>query len=203
MGSHRVFACPHREELGPRAGQGAPTAMSGDVGEAWDSDCDLALIPVLFLVPGRQEICESEDQFQMCPLCKKCPYWLLSSICSMFMVRAGAQLGPSHCGARSKEFPTKSFCVLGALGPAPGPSQPGWEHSGRGELRAVSTSLGHWSALPFATRGSFPAQECAPERKPPSPSHSSLPLSCPAPLPVPLALILLCSIASARGPLLC
>ncbi|KYO24816.1 anoctamin-7 [Alligator mississippiensis] len=32
-----------------------------------------------------QEICESEDQFQMCPLCKKCPYWLLSSICSMFM----------------------------------------------------------------------------------------------------------------------
>ncbi|XP_065266305.1 anoctamin-7 [Emys orbicularis] len=31
-----------------------------------------------------QEICESEDQYQMCPLCKECPQWQLSSICSMF-----------------------------------------------------------------------------------------------------------------------
>uniref|UniRef100_A0A8C8VLZ7 Anoctamin n=1 Tax=Pelusios castaneus TaxID=367368 RepID=A0A8C8VLZ7_9SAUR len=31
-----------------------------------------------------QEICESEDLYQMCPLCKECPYWNLSSICSMF-----------------------------------------------------------------------------------------------------------------------
>ncbi|CAM4613918.1 anoctamin-7 [Caretta caretta] len=31
-----------------------------------------------------QEICDSEDQYQMCPLCKECPHWQLSSICSMF-----------------------------------------------------------------------------------------------------------------------
>uniref|UniRef100_A0A8C0HAM2 Anoctamin n=1 Tax=Chelonoidis abingdonii TaxID=106734 RepID=A0A8C0HAM2_CHEAB len=31
-----------------------------------------------------QEICESKDQYQMCPLCKECPQWQLSSICSMF-----------------------------------------------------------------------------------------------------------------------
>uniref|UniRef100_A0A8D0GX18 Anoctamin n=1 Tax=Sphenodon punctatus TaxID=8508 RepID=A0A8D0GX18_SPHPU len=31
-----------------------------------------------------QEICASEGLYQMCPLCKECPYWQLSSICSMF-----------------------------------------------------------------------------------------------------------------------
>ncbi|XP_074860238.1 anoctamin-7 isoform X2 [Carettochelys insculpta] len=31
-----------------------------------------------------QEICASEGQYLMCPLCKECPYWQLSSICSMF-----------------------------------------------------------------------------------------------------------------------
>lgn len=31
-----------------------------------------------------QEICNSEGRFQMCPLCKVCPYWNISSICSMF-----------------------------------------------------------------------------------------------------------------------
>ncbi|NXT49923.1 ANO7 protein, partial [Pluvianellus socialis] len=32
-----------------------------------------------------QEICGSEDQYWMCPLCKTCPYWQLSKICSTFM----------------------------------------------------------------------------------------------------------------------
>ncbi|NXQ81864.1 ANO7 protein, partial [Nyctibius grandis] len=33
-----------------------------------------------------QEICQSEEQYWMCPLCKTCPYWQLSKICSTFMV---------------------------------------------------------------------------------------------------------------------
>ncbi|NXO50169.1 ANO7 protein, partial [Aramus guarauna] len=32
-----------------------------------------------------QEICTSEEQYWMCPLCKTCPYWPLSKICSTFM----------------------------------------------------------------------------------------------------------------------
>ncbi|NXP13438.1 ANO7 protein, partial [Thinocorus orbignyianus] len=32
-----------------------------------------------------QEICSSEEQYWMCPLCKTCPYWQLSEICSTFM----------------------------------------------------------------------------------------------------------------------
>ncbi|PKU43148.1 anoctamin-7 [Limosa lapponica baueri] len=32
-----------------------------------------------------QEICSSEEQYWMCPLCKTCPYWPLSKICSTFM----------------------------------------------------------------------------------------------------------------------
>ncbi|XP_042315616.1 anoctamin-7 [Sceloporus undulatus] len=31
-----------------------------------------------------QEICTSGGKYQMCPLCKVCPYWNLSSICPMF-----------------------------------------------------------------------------------------------------------------------
>ncbi|KAH0623974.1 hypothetical protein JD844_007205 [Phrynosoma platyrhinos] len=31
-----------------------------------------------------QEICTSGGKYQMCPLCKICPYWNLSSICPMF-----------------------------------------------------------------------------------------------------------------------
>ncbi|XP_053164979.1 anoctamin-7 [Hemicordylus capensis] len=31
-----------------------------------------------------EEICSSGGRYQMCPLCKVCPYWNLSSICSMF-----------------------------------------------------------------------------------------------------------------------
>uniref|UniRef100_A0A8C7DQI4 Anoctamin n=1 Tax=Oncorhynchus kisutch TaxID=8019 RepID=A0A8C7DQI4_ONCKI len=34
-------------------------------------------------VPAR-EICESKDEFVMCPLCKICSYWNLSSICTTF-----------------------------------------------------------------------------------------------------------------------
>uniref|UniRef100_A0A8C3KA56 Anoctamin n=1 Tax=Calidris pygmaea TaxID=425635 RepID=A0A8C3KA56_9CHAR len=32
-----------------------------------------------------QEICSSDKQYWMCPLCKTCPYWQLSKICSTFM----------------------------------------------------------------------------------------------------------------------
>ncbi|NXG93037.1 ANO7 protein, partial [Stercorarius parasiticus] len=32
-----------------------------------------------------QEVCSSEEKYWMCPLCKTCPYWQLSKICSMFM----------------------------------------------------------------------------------------------------------------------
>ncbi|XP_015674147.2 anoctamin-7 [Protobothrops mucrosquamatus] len=31
-----------------------------------------------------QEICSSGDKYKMCPLCKVCPYWNLSSVCPMF-----------------------------------------------------------------------------------------------------------------------
>ncbi|XP_007443076.1 anoctamin-7-like [Python bivittatus] len=31
-----------------------------------------------------QEICSSDDKYKMCPLCKVCPYWNLSTICPMF-----------------------------------------------------------------------------------------------------------------------
>ncbi|KAJ1089461.1 hypothetical protein NDU88_002612, partial [Pleurodeles waltl] len=34
-------------------------------------------------IPAK-EICESEGQFLMCPVCKACPYWNLSSICNTF-----------------------------------------------------------------------------------------------------------------------
>uniref|UniRef100_A0ABM5G2X5 Anoctamin n=1 Tax=Pogona vitticeps TaxID=103695 RepID=A0ABM5G2X5_9SAUR len=33
-----------------------------------------------------QEICNSGGKYQMCPLCKVCPYWNLSTICPMFQV---------------------------------------------------------------------------------------------------------------------
>ncbi|NXC37579.1 ANO7 protein, partial [Penelope pileata] len=39
---------------------------------------------VLNDVPAR-EICESEEQLWMCPLCKSCPYWQLSDTCGTFM----------------------------------------------------------------------------------------------------------------------
>ncbi|XP_074449128.1 anoctamin-7 [Larus michahellis] len=32
-----------------------------------------------------QEVCGSEEKYWMCPLCKTCPYWQLSKICSTFM----------------------------------------------------------------------------------------------------------------------
>ncbi|NWU49151.1 ANO7 protein, partial [Dromas ardeola] len=32
-----------------------------------------------------QEICSSEEKYWMCPVCKTCPYWQVSKICSMFM----------------------------------------------------------------------------------------------------------------------
>ncbi|XP_054691645.1 anoctamin-7 isoform X1 [Grus americana] len=32
-----------------------------------------------------QEICASKEQYWMCPLCKTCPYWQLSKMCSTFM----------------------------------------------------------------------------------------------------------------------
>ncbi|XP_010181264.1 PREDICTED: anoctamin-7 [Mesitornis unicolor] len=32
-----------------------------------------------------QEICGSGERYRMCPLCKTCPYWQLSEICSAFM----------------------------------------------------------------------------------------------------------------------
>uniref|UniRef100_A0A8D2L385 Anoctamin n=1 Tax=Varanus komodoensis TaxID=61221 RepID=A0A8D2L385_VARKO len=31
-----------------------------------------------------QEICTSDGKYKMCPLCKVCPYWNLSTICTMF-----------------------------------------------------------------------------------------------------------------------
>ncbi|XP_013932086.1 PREDICTED: anoctamin-7 isoform X2 [Thamnophis sirtalis] len=31
-----------------------------------------------------QEICSSGDKYKMCPICKVCPYWNLSSVCPMF-----------------------------------------------------------------------------------------------------------------------
>uniref|UniRef100_G1MDX7 Anoctamin n=1 Tax=Ailuropoda melanoleuca TaxID=9646 RepID=G1MDX7_AILME len=34
-----------------------------------------------------QELCNSEESFEMCPLCLDCPFWLLSSACTL--VRAG------------------------------------------------------------------------------------------------------------------
>ncbi|NXD15212.1 ANO7 protein, partial [Nothocercus nigrocapillus] len=47
----------------------------------------LVFIAGIFLmfddVPA-QEVCESKEQYRMCPLCKSCPYWQLSSICETF-----------------------------------------------------------------------------------------------------------------------
>uniref|UniRef100_A0A8C5S969 Anoctamin n=1 Tax=Laticauda laticaudata TaxID=8630 RepID=A0A8C5S969_LATLA len=31
-----------------------------------------------------QEICSSGDKYKMCPICKVCPYWNLSTVCPMF-----------------------------------------------------------------------------------------------------------------------
>ncbi|XP_043347538.1 anoctamin-7 isoform X2 [Dermochelys coriacea] len=63
--------------LGFYAGWLLPAAVVGS----------LVFIAGIFLmlsdIPA-QEICDSEDQYQMCPLCKECPHWQLSSICSMF-----------------------------------------------------------------------------------------------------------------------
>ncbi|NXQ94870.1 ANO7 protein, partial [Sagittarius serpentarius] len=45
----------------------------------------IAGIFLMFSDVPSQEICASEEQYWMCPLCKTCPYWQLSKICSMFM----------------------------------------------------------------------------------------------------------------------
>ncbi|XP_038604720.1 anoctamin-7 [Tachyglossus aculeatus] len=39
---------------------------------------------MIFLDTPTKEICNSEDQYRMCPLCSDCPYWNLSSICTVF-----------------------------------------------------------------------------------------------------------------------
>ncbi|XP_068810871.1 anoctamin-7 isoform X9 [Struthio camelus] len=44
----------------------------------------IAGISLMFDDVPSQEICESKEQYRMCPLCKSCPYWQLSSICKMF-----------------------------------------------------------------------------------------------------------------------
>ncbi|KAM6198642.1 LOW QUALITY PROTEIN: anoctamin-7 [Sarcoramphus papa] len=46
----------------------------------------IAGIFLMFNDVPSQEICASEEQYWMCPLCKTCPYWQLSKICSTFMV---------------------------------------------------------------------------------------------------------------------
>ncbi|NXT95882.1 ANO7 protein, partial [Anhinga rufa] len=45
----------------------------------------IAGIFLIFNDVPSQEICMSKEQYWMCPLCKTCPYWQLSKICSMFM----------------------------------------------------------------------------------------------------------------------
>ncbi|NXE03857.1 ANO7 protein, partial [Lophotis ruficrista] len=45
----------------------------------------IAGIFLVFTDVPSQEICKSEKQYWMCPLCKTCPYWPLSKICSTFM----------------------------------------------------------------------------------------------------------------------
>ncbi|NXC72478.1 ANO7 protein, partial [Anhinga anhinga] len=45
----------------------------------------IAGIFLMFSDVPSQEICMSKEQYWMCPLCKTCPYWQLSKICSMFM----------------------------------------------------------------------------------------------------------------------
>ncbi|NXE84125.1 ANO7 protein, partial [Cochlearius cochlearius] len=44
----------------------------------------VGIVLMLSDVPS-QEICASEERYWMCPLCKTCPYWPLSKICSTFM----------------------------------------------------------------------------------------------------------------------
>ncbi|XP_013795136.2 anoctamin-7 isoform X1 [Apteryx mantelli] len=44
----------------------------------------IAGISLMFDDIPSQEICESKEQYRMCPLCKSCPYWQLSSICKTF-----------------------------------------------------------------------------------------------------------------------
>ncbi|KAM6389409.1 LOW QUALITY PROTEIN: anoctamin-7 [Pluvialis apricaria] len=45
----------------------------------------IAGIFLMFSDVPSQEICRSEEQYWMCPLCKTCTYWQLSKICSTFM----------------------------------------------------------------------------------------------------------------------
>ncbi|XP_009891388.1 PREDICTED: anoctamin-7 [Charadrius vociferus] len=45
----------------------------------------IAGIFLMFNDVPSQEICRSEEQYWMCPLCKTCTYWQLSKICSTFM----------------------------------------------------------------------------------------------------------------------
>ncbi|NXE56072.1 ANO7 protein, partial [Casuarius casuarius] len=44
----------------------------------------IAGISLMFDDVPSQEICESQEEYRMCPLCRSCPYWQLSSICKMF-----------------------------------------------------------------------------------------------------------------------
>lgn len=71
------------------------TAQRGAVGKAEPQQA----AGCSFLV-CRQETCTSKEQYWMCPLCKTCPYWQLSKICSTFMVRswraARGQSGDRH-----------------------------------------------------------------------------------------------------------
>ncbi|XP_013041644.3 anoctamin-7 [Anser cygnoides] len=64
--------------LGFYTGWLLPAAVTGTV-------VFIAGIFLVFSDVPAQEICESKEQFRMCPLCKSCPYWQLSDTCSTFM----------------------------------------------------------------------------------------------------------------------
>lgn len=52
----------------------------------WVNHFSFPLVYFSLYLDYRQEICKSEGRYQMCPLCKVCPYWNMSSICSMVQV---------------------------------------------------------------------------------------------------------------------
>ncbi|XP_035755956.1 anoctamin-7 [Egretta garzetta] len=80
--SEKVFtaAFPLHEWLGAHGTHGwlLPAAVVGTVVFL------VGIVLMLSDVPS-QEICASEEQYWMCPLCKTCPYWPLSKLCSTFM----------------------------------------------------------------------------------------------------------------------
>ncbi|KAL0625058.1 Anoctamin-7 [Plecturocebus cupreus] len=75
------------ERLAEMLGLAKAVVAGEDKGDSgWESKQPLPASSYPHPVPCRQELCDSQDSFEMCPLCLDCPFWLLSSACALAQV---------------------------------------------------------------------------------------------------------------------